>query len=156
MCKGLLMEVIHWGWNRFRWLSPFSVGEILRKQVESIGHVHNLVMSLRSFLWPVVQLVLPSAGTSCILKGTPFGLKFELIVSLWRERWWFFALIAGCTVWLLAVVCVMCDLRHLWHLLLCLFDYVPSLIYSWTLIQRTGTQLVHRALKYNWVGTLLD
>ena len=43
---------------------------------------HKPVMSLTSFLLSAVQLVLPSAGTSCIRKGTAFGLRFELIVSL--------------------------------------------------------------------------
>ena len=43
---------------------------------------HKPVMSLKSFLSSAAQLVLLSAGTSSIRKGTAFGLRFDLVVSL--------------------------------------------------------------------------
>ena len=76
-------------------------------------------MSLKSFLWPAAQFVLPSTGTSCIQKDTAFGLRFELIVSLWRERWWFFLHLSQVVPPGFLQSFVRCSLRHLQHLLFC-------------------------------------
>ena len=80
---------------------------------------HKPVMSFKSFLWSAAQLVLPSAGTSCIRKGTGFGLRFELMVSLCRERWWFFLHLSQVVPSGFLQSFVWWGLRHLRHLLLC-------------------------------------